>query len=227
MITLNNRGSILLASHDLLTIQNLCSTCILLDEGKVVSIGKPTEIVDMYQKLADEKYLSQQSNIGLNEIAPMLKSVGLSLPDETLEQMVQIESVEVSAHNGAPLTPGGAAIARIVCTAQQSVSPAACWILIRAADVPLAVVSTEQHRLTKGRNVFYCFIDNLPLVPATYHMTVAFSVPQTNIVLGLEGRGENCFAFQVAGVPAITTNVARNYKCFIHLPASWKSEVAN
>lgn len=44
-------GSILVVSHDMIVVQSLCDSAILLEKGEIVESGSPAGVIDRYQKL--------------------------------------------------------------------------------------------------------------------------------------------------------------------------------
>lgn len=52
-VTRKQGRTILFVSHNMSAIQNLCSRCILLDQGKLIEDSKPSEVIEKYIK--DEK----------------------------------------------------------------------------------------------------------------------------------------------------------------------------
>jgi lipopolysaccharide transport system ATP-binding protein len=46
--------TILLVSHDMITIQNLCTRVVWLDQGKITGMGNPSEVISSYQGILPE-----------------------------------------------------------------------------------------------------------------------------------------------------------------------------
>jgi lipopolysaccharide transport system ATP-binding protein len=47
-----NNTTIIIVSHNIKTISELCNKCLLIDEGKILSYGNTKKVIKMYQKLS-------------------------------------------------------------------------------------------------------------------------------------------------------------------------------
>ena len=52
-------GTILFVSHNLIAVNQLCSRCVLIEQGKLINSGNPAEIVSQYSSLASESGTAQ------------------------------------------------------------------------------------------------------------------------------------------------------------------------
>lgn len=60
---LNGSGvAIILVSHSMENIQEFCNTCLLLQKGELLKIGKPTEVIEYYLEELDENLKSTNSS---------------------------------------------------------------------------------------------------------------------------------------------------------------------
>ena len=44
------KGTILVVSHDLTTLEELCDNIVWIDEGRVAAVGKPAEVITAYRR---------------------------------------------------------------------------------------------------------------------------------------------------------------------------------
>jgi len=58
--TILNGRTIILVSHNKTIVQEFCHRVLLLDRGKQIAIGPPSEIIPMYEKLFDEEKTTKQ-----------------------------------------------------------------------------------------------------------------------------------------------------------------------
>lgn len=217
-----NGGSILLASHDLFSVQSLCTSCILLDHGEIVSIGKTIETIDKYQKLAA---LDDETSKPLNEQSDgpsLFDELNVSPPVQEQPDVIRIISVKIAPNQGASITPGDSASVSIEFVSRETIAPIACTILIQAANASrLALVTTIQPELKEGHHVFNCFIESLCFVPATYQLIVSFSDPDKGIVYGIKGYYDSPIQFEITAPLDRLTTLNRFFSTYVHLPAMW------
>ncbi len=212
-------GAILLASHDLYTIQLLCNRCILMEKGEIVAMGDPVDVINTYQLL--EK--TNRSCEPLTDRASLLQSIGAISTDNGQKETVRIEAVQVTAFGGGPLLPGAAAMLEIVCSCDEDLEMVACGVSIGRHDVfPVAMLGRDQLTLKKGKNKLRCKIVSLPLVPGIYNMTVGF-IRSNGYVLGLRGYMDNSLSFEIISKPDALVNQERFRKCVVHLSADWQA----
>jgi lipopolysaccharide transport system ATP-binding protein len=221
-------GSILLASHDLFSVQTLCSKCILLNHGEVISIGETVETIDQYQKLMAKTDESAQPMVEQNDNLSFFEELNVAPPTAEQPDVIQIGSVSIQSPDGSAIAPGGPARVLIECFCRETVSPIACSLLIQAANASrLAIVTNIQPELKEGRHVFTCLIESLPLVPATYQMLVSFTDPDKGIVFGIKGYYDKPIQFEIAAPLDRLTTLNRFFSTYLHLPALWTSEKTN
>jgi ABC-type polysaccharide/polyol phosphate transport system ATPase subunit len=63
----NKGGSIILVSHDLVTINSICDSALLLDKGRVVEYGLPKDCIDYYQGKILQSLHSGDSNLSVGK----------------------------------------------------------------------------------------------------------------------------------------------------------------
>ncbi len=49
------KKTVIIVTHDMNTVKKYCSRALLISEGKIISVGNPTEVTDDYSKLNQEK----------------------------------------------------------------------------------------------------------------------------------------------------------------------------
>lgn len=218
-------GSILLASHDLNSIQTMCTSCILLDQGQVISTGEPVDVIDTYQKLVGANDDGAEPLAGNSDSMSLFEELGAKPPIDDHANVMRIRSVEITASDGDTLRPGGPAVVRVVCDCIETVAPVVCTIAINGSDsLRLGMVSTVQSELKEGRHVLNCFIDSLPLIPGMYYLVVAFTNPDTGVVFAIKGYFDKPIPLEVMAPPDQFTNTYRSLRSFLHLSASWTTE---
>ena len=47
----NEGRTIILVTHDSNTVQTFCDSAVMLDHGKLISLGDPIEVINTYSKL--------------------------------------------------------------------------------------------------------------------------------------------------------------------------------
>ena len=229
-------GSILLASHDMFTVQTLCHRCILMERGQIHAVGTPDEIIHEYMSLAGAKNSDAMPAPTLpdafdpltdgNENEASADTRTEPAPTGFLD-VVTIESMEITGPDSGELIPGGAANIRIVCHSREEVSPILWGMEFGAAGIfPIASPGTGYGEticcLKRGRNEFRCEILSLPLLPGVYQMAVSFINRPDGVVLGFKGYIDSPFKFEVKSVTDQSQNIALHRKSFVHMPIRWE-----
>ena len=140
-------GAILLASHDLYTVQSLCHRCVLMDYGRVKAIGTPEQIIPQYAALAGARESEEWKAVNP---PPMMEQTSgkdvkewdatsgeAMMKDEAETQrvsgfkqtetglggvldVVRFESLQITAPDGEAPQPGGPAEIRVVVHATEA-----------------------------------------------------------------------------------------------------------
>ena len=90
--------TIVVVSHDITSIETLCSRCLLLNNGKVTCIGDTTDVVREYHKIMNTP-LKETENIHLvssNDESNILQAEEIKGPVEAVEQVETMEPTETS-----------------------------------------------------------------------------------------------------------------------------------
>ncbi|OQX85238.1 MAG: hypothetical protein B6D55_07700 [Candidatus Omnitrophica bacterium 4484_70.2] len=79
---LRSGATIVLVSHNLFLVKNLCKRVILLSEGRKVKEGKPDEVIPYYQNLIQKKY---ESDLAKKKVFESKKELSQNFPVEITE----------------------------------------------------------------------------------------------------------------------------------------------
>ena len=209
-------GSILMASHDLFTVQNLCHRCVLMDHGVIHTIGGPEETIHAYTKLAGGSH------------------VGMIVTQETSEgevqaaaEVVKIVSVKITGEDDGSLYPGGAALVRLICESTEAAAPVLCTLEIGASGIfPLATLISgfedPPYVLSPGLNEFVCRIGQLPLTPGSHQMSASVTMRDSGEVLATKGYQDGNVLFEVESLPHPEANVIAYRKSIVYVSADWE-----
>lgn len=80
-----NKKTVILVTHSMEAVRNLCNKAVLIDEGKIVASGNPDEVAGQYSKMFQEEYIEQKQS----EEVPEKKAVPSS--DVSIEAIRIIE----------------------------------------------------------------------------------------------------------------------------------------
>jgi len=230
-------GAILLVSHELFIVQNLCHRCLLLEQGQVKHAGSPEEIIHAYQELMQEKegeslrekhLTSQIARDKIDLFAPAQQLVSNdAIINSELFGSVQIEKIEICAFDGSqPKTLDSVRLC-IICNSQIEIGPVVIYLEIGINEIfPLAVIfggaSDRDYNLVKGHNQFCCTVDKLPLLPGNYKLRLYVAHRERRMLLGGKGIEDSLFSFEVKGYANIALNAAIHSKSLIYLPSNWE-----
>ncbi|MDX1931946.1 MAG: ATP-binding cassette domain-containing protein [Capsulimonadales bacterium] len=247
-------GAILLASHDLFTIQSLCHRCILMDYGQIKAEGTPEEIISRYAELAGERESAEWKEMNAPVLSPTAPTVeddpvaeGISEETggeideasgskqaetgaEAVLNLVTFDSVEITGPDGGDLTPSGPVDIRVVVTSREDV-PSVLWgIEIGTGGLfPIASLAggygPPEYSLRKGRNEFRCRIERLPLLPGKHQAAMAFTTRESAIILGFKGYQDAPITFEIKPVTDRAINMALFRKNLVHIPVEWKARI--
>ncbi|MCB0962448.1 MAG: ABC transporter ATP-binding protein [Acidimicrobiales bacterium] len=164
-------GSLVLVSHDLWQIRSLCDRCLVLEEGREVAFGAPTEAIDQYIDLV-EGTKADESNDSVG-------AIGLSHPadreDATGPESLRIDQVRLTAPDGQAIRSGGSANIDVVVTNANAPASLLCTIAIDAEDSSARVLEVSPGRPTAfatGSTHIRCSLDELPLVARSFRLVI-------------------------------------------------------
>ena len=213
---IDSGGSILMASHDIYTVQSMCDRCVVMDRGETLMSGSPQEAIRAYTTLSHERDRKSLESKPLVSKADHHPSTDL----------VRIESVEVIGADGTQIYPGDPVEIRIVCDSHETTEAVLCSVEIGSRGIfPVAAniggFDGDDYRMTPGRNEFCCRIDSFPLASGVYQLCVSLVTRDSGIVLGWKGYQDAGVIFEVHSRPAPETNLAAYRNSIVHLCASW------
>ncbi len=155
--------TVLFVSHNMASIESLCSSCLMIDSGRLVAQGKPSDIVSCYMASgfsvnSGERSLSEHPGRRPGSITAMTH-VQLSSEEGS--------SLQGSSRMGAPLE------IRVRYNAQRPLRPVLGVTVRSLRGVPVFCVSDRfcgQLAFCEPavRGTVICRIEKLPLMPGTY-----------------------------------------------------------
>ena len=183
--------TILLVSHDPSAIRALCSRALLLHAGRMEAIGKPTDVLNRYQKLImareDAYEAGQQANTEAGSVLAEAETVApLSYTYRHGDGSAEILRVELldAAHHPVELVESGEAVqVRLRVRFQREAEAPVCGFLLRNRHgIHLYGTNTELQQanlgpVRRGEIVEVTFAFNCWLAPDTYSATVAVHDP--------------------------------------------------
>ena len=173
--------TIVFVSHDLSTVEKICSRVVLIDGGKVVSQGHPLDVISHYHKLLYEKEKGSPIPDSKEEDVPEEE-----IPQETATRRwgskdVEIEKVELSDEKGVAkdlFKVGDYLKIRIYYRAEKKIKkPVFGLALYRDDGLHLIGPNTKSSdcdiKHIEGTGSIDYAIDSVPLQPGVYFLTAA------------------------------------------------------
>ena len=171
--------TIVLVTHDLVSVLNYCDRCILLDHGKLIADGGPSEVTARYRRMvgagrdhvteadaADAGMAADLVRYGSREIAishvRLLDGDGGEHTVFTTDSPMTVE-IEYEVHDDAP----GAFVAGLTFERTDGVQ------LASPSTAPIGLIIACAGRGSRG--VVRYTMDSLPLLAAAYHLHVGIS----------------------------------------------------
>jgi lipopolysaccharide transport system ATP-binding protein len=164
MAEIKNSGrTVLVVSHNLGAILNICSEAINLESGRLLNRGLASEQVTWY----------------LNRLASKSKTGLAGRTDREGDQRARVVELRLQDGRGATVTQAICGEELNVCVGWETVKPGAtvdyvalsCWT---SDGLKLFGVDNVMsgHAVALGVSQFACRIPRLPLIPGTYHLNV-------------------------------------------------------
>jgi lipopolysaccharide transport system ATP-binding protein len=207
-------GAILLCSHEMTLIQAFCHHCILLDQGRMIAAGEPTDVITTYQERIEED--------------EALKKEEKEEPSETqYDDICRINSVKLKTENNLPVSSGGSLMIELEISVSQNVNGLACSIDISNAErISIATLIyghpdgniTLQSPMTTVR----CYIDKLPLAPGNFEVRFSLFTPTAGTTLASLGWDGVAIPMKVTAKDTNPAIVMRQMRNLINIPASWE-----
>ncbi len=205
---LSKGGSLVLVSHDLFTVQTLCSNALYLESGRVAFSGPTTEALGLYLESRHRETGAESTTAG-----ETVAGAGDRTPDK--DQPMVIESVEISAPDGGK--PRTAAPARVVVRYRSSIERSGVpWgfqicsgDLLMQVAVGIGALENDGQNLIAGRGELGCLIPSLPLLPGTYGLRAGVTEPGSRDLLALYGYDQPASIFRVIAPVSELDNLLR------------------
>lgn len=230
-------GAILVASHDLFSVQSLCHRCILMEQGRVHTVGTPQEVIYSYNLLAQEKDRADaEENLLQEDQAQFVDAMlGIAAETDTIDtsknllqnglDSVAIHSVEVTGVDGGAPCPGEPLSIRVVCDSSEPFESVLCSVEVGTADVfPVASFAGGHeipYKLQRGRTVFDCAISNCPLAPGVYYVAAYVVLHDSGAVLATKGHQDERILFTIRQLPGPDMNMAVFRKNIVYISGVW------
>jgi ABC-type polysaccharide/polyol phosphate transport system ATPase subunit len=220
--------TILLVSHDLFTVEHICSKVWILDHGTCIIEGQPSEAIPLYHRFLNSKHVSKQiypgnlSNVLPDEswknqlcTPPIYKRWGTKDVEITSVSFLNEDKEKVS---GEFFTTNDKFVARIEFIAHKKITHPVFGIAIYSNDGTIISGSN-----TKGSNldipsiedkgVIEYSVEALPLLPGKYFFSV--SVSDYDVFLAYD-LWHKCLSFTV-----VPTESVKGQTGFLPLTNNW------
>jgi len=215
--------TILIVSHDMFTIENLCSTVCLLDHGRCLTIGKPADVIQAYHEIVCRKAND------VKESAVHAGPVGSENPVAPREfkrfgtKDVEITGMYFVDNQGQPdlapvLEPNGRLAVRIEFDAHKRVVRPVFGIAIHRSDG--IEINGSNSRIgnieipyIEGKGAIEYIVDRLPLLPGKFYFTASVSDFDVFIPYDIWFK---CLSFTIDQSAAVKERVG-----VLHLDSRW------
>ena len=198
--------AVLVVSHNMSLISQLCEKVIWLDRGSIVRTGSAREVIAAY-------------------MAEGVARTDDWIPDAPLGEAFEYHRVWIEGDSGEPGTIAADAGFAIVFdfTVKKPMPPGRLAVLIASADGSPVLTSTSTDRLSairepwsQGRQRARCLVPGHLLVPGRYYVTISEQVEEIELLR------ERIFAFTITEQNSLT---ARDGRLGVIAPLlEWKSE---
>lgn len=207
-------GAILLCSHEMTLIQAFCHHCILLDQGRMIAAGEPTDVITTYQECIEEE--------------EALKKKEKEEPGETqYDDICRINSVRLKTESNLPVSSGESLMIELEILVSQNVNGLACSIDIGSAErISIATIVYGQPdghvTLQSPITTIRCYIDKLPLAPGNFELRFCLFTPTAGTTLTSLGWDGAAIPMKVNARDINPAIVMRQMRNLINIPASWE-----
>lgn len=206
--------TIIIVSHSIRKIERLCTRTVLLDHGKIVMDGKPSEVCRSFYERSNEKIYSQIAKTRL-----MRKNVQRS-------GEVDLQSAQLVDEEGNPTNEvcmGGPVTIRGIFTSNCEVKEPEITYGFHTTDfVYISSMGTahieDRPALNPGENVVECHIAAVPLLPGIYCLRASVFDRFHRKMF----QAENVCVFSVTSTDK---NITRMPSLgMVYIPARWRYE---
>lgn len=207
-------GAILLCSHEMTLIQAFCHHSILLDQGRIIAEGEPTDVITVYQERIEEN-----EKLDTKEIK--------KLTEISSNEICQINAINLKTQNNLPVSSGGSLVIEMEICVQQQIGCLACAIDIGNSE--LTSITTLVHGYPEGHlslkppmTTIRCNIDRLPLAPGKYDLRFSLFQPSSATTIATLGWDSAAFPLKVTAEDINWTVIMRQKRNFVHIAAEWE-----
>ncbi len=210
IMDMKRRGvTILIISHDLTTIERLCSHIVWLDKGAVRASGPAEKVIEQYRDHMDERVGMEMTR--QNESGGFKRWGTHQIEIEDVRFLDDQGEDTAIFHYGSPLT------IEMHYNAHEPIEEPEFGLAIHRNDGvhitgPNSQTAGLEMGVVEGRGVVRYRIDSLPLLPARYQLTAAIHDSKRPIAYDFH---EEAYAFRVVGGGTDET------EGILALPASW------
>jgi hypothetical protein len=207
-------GAILLCSHEMTLIQAFCHHCILLDQGRIMATGEPTDVITIYQeRIAADEALKKAENPGLSHLPA--------------NEFCWIQSVHLKTDNNGPVFSGGSLSIELEIAVTQQIDDLACSITIGNAEITAIATLTYGYpegniTLKPPMTTIRCHIDHLPLAPGNYDMRFCLFAPASTLSVTTLGWEDVAFPMKVISKDVNKSILMRQQQNLVHILAGWE-----
>jgi lipopolysaccharide transport system ATP-binding protein len=147
--------TVVFISHNLSAINSLCERVVLLEKGKLISIGKPTEIIQQYLDSAN-----QSVKLKLNPDMPII-----------------INEVSITGQNGNQILSFEDMIVNFYFHSISDIELINLRILIKDKNGAILLIANnsltnQRLSVTKGEGHITCTIKRIPFISGVYYLTL-------------------------------------------------------
>lgn len=209
-------GTVLLVSHQMITIENICNRVYLLDHGRLRAEGKPSEVIPVYKKILQ----------GGPEAVPY-RPHEESVPDNFKRwgtKNIEITNVYFRNRNNErviynDLRPNEELVVVIEFSADREVERPVFGVAIYRDD-GVQVLGTNTKAIgfniasVQGKGAIEYVVDRLPLIPGKFFLSV--SVSDSDIFVAYD-LWHHCLSFRI-----IQSDLVKDRVGVVHLNGKWK-----
>ena len=179
-ISNDNKRTILFVSHNMVSIANLCSRAILLDEGKIIKDGEPNEVISTY---LNKKNAINKKKINFDDIQNFKKNSNLSERILNSFSILNKNNIESNYFNMNEVIVFKVSIFDKFNDMHTSNIQIEIKDVYERTIVILNNRMMQDNRLKRNSNIkFECVWENCNLVPGTYSVSITIKKLDGNIV---------------------------------------------
>ncbi|MFP4082407.1 MAG: ABC transporter ATP-binding protein [Candidatus Aminicenantes bacterium] len=226
--------TIVLVSHDLQTIEEMCDRVYLLDDGLLVSQGNPVDVISEYHTLIytkeekglreEQKEISGKEPAGQEEAAPPQEASAPPPPQASRwgsreAEITKIEFFDRHNRKSEVFKTGDPLNARIHYTAHQEIKKPVFGIAFyreEGVHINGPNTKTSQYDIHSihGNGFIDYTIPSIPFLPGTYFFTASI---YDYTCLHAYDHWERCFRFSV-----VETDKIKERYGVVYIPSKWR-----